>query len=185
MRSPCSPAPAALQPFAAAPAAVRGIRVGVSRPAPAQLLLDYELTGELAQLRIPGPAADPSDQAPTAQLWRHTCLELFVGQVSAGPYLEFNFAPSGRWAAYRFSGYRADMAPLTAIRPPRLEIRTRADQLLLSADVELPAPFGAAELRLGLTAILEDGRGTLSHWALVHTGERPDFHRPDSFAFEI
>ena len=175
----------ALRPFAAAAAALRRISVRVARPAPAQLLLDYELQGELADLRL--PEADPAHTAagPTEGLWRHTCMELFVAHSDSGPYLEFNLAPSGQWAAYRFSGYRADMAPLTGIRPPRIELRSQADQLLLSADVALPAQFGATGLRLGLTAVLEDAHGLLSYWALSHAGDRPDFHRADCFGVEI
>ena len=148
-------------------------------------MLEYELQGALADLRLPDAVAAHTPDGPTAGLWRHTCMELFVSQSNPGPYLEFNLAPSGQWAAYRFSGYRADMAPLTGIRPPRIELRTQADQLLLSADVALPAQFGAAGLRLGLTAVLEDAHGLLSYWALSHAGDRPDFHRADCFGVEI
>ena len=182
---PHATAPVALLPFAAAPAGLRGLSVRVTRPTPAQLLLDYELRGDLAQLRIPAAVPGTTPQGPTDGLWRHTCMELFVGHTAPGPYLEFNLAPCGQWAAYRFSGYRAAMTPLTGIRPPRIELRTQADQLLLSADVALPAPFSTLGLRLGLTAVVEDGAGLLSYWALAHGGERPDFHRADSFGFEI
>ena len=174
-----------LRPFAAAPTGLRAISVRVVRPVPAQLLLDYELRGDLAQLRIREALPGATPDGPTDGLWRHTCMELFVAHSDPGPYLEFNLAPSGQWAAYRFSGYRADMAPLTGIRPPRIELRTQADQLLLSADVALPAQFAAAGLRLGLTAVLEDTQGVLSHWALSHAGDRPDFHRADCFGVEI
>jgi hypothetical protein len=174
-----------LRPFAAAPAGLRAISVRVARPTPAQLLLDYELRGDLAQLRIREALPGATPDGPTDGLWRHTCMELFVAHGDPGPYLEFNLAPSGQWAAYRFSGYRADMAPLTGIRPPRIELRTQADQLLLSADVALPPQFGAAGLRLGLTAVLEDPHGLLSYWALSHAGDRPDFHRAECFGVEI
>lgn len=183
--SPHATAAVALRPFAAAPAALRGIRVRVARPAAARLVLQYELQGTLADLRLAdGPASAAPDE-PTEGLWRHTCMELFVSQGPPGPYLEFNLAPSGRWAAYRFSGYRAGMAPLTGIRPPRIELTTHADRLLLSAEVALPTHLGAGGLRLGLTAVVEDARGALSYWALAHPGDRPDFHQPDSFGFEI
>jgi hypothetical protein len=184
LTTPHATAPVALRPFAAAPAALRGLSVRVARPTPAQLLLDYELRGDPAQLRIPDAVSGAKVQEPTAELWRHTCMELFVTQAAGGAYLEFNLAPSGQWAAYRFSGYRAAMAPLTGIRPPRIELRTQADQLLLSADVALPADY-AAVLRLGLTAVVEDAAGLLSYWALSHGGERPDFHRAESFGLEI
>ena len=112
-------------------------------------------------------------------------MEVFVGSNPPGPYLEFNFAPDGQWAAYRFSGYRAGMAPLIGIRPPRIELRTQSERLLLSAEVELPAPLAAAGLRLGLAAVVENEQGQLDYWALRHAGPRPDFHHPESFGFEI
>ena len=181
------PATVALSPFAADPLfAVRGIDVRVARPVPARLVLDYELLGDLARLRIAGSgvAAGPPEQ-PTDGLWRHTCMEVFIGPATAGPYLEFNLAPDGQWAAYRFSGYRAGMAPLTGIRPPRIELRTQPERLLLSADVELPADLAAGQLRLGITAVVESDQGQLAYWALTHAAERPDFHHPESFGFEI
>jgi hypothetical protein len=181
------PATLALRPFAADPAAaVRQIGIRVVRPVPARLLLDYELVGDLARLRIAGPAAPAGARAaPTDGLWRHTCMEVFVGLKPAAAYLEFNFAPDGQWAAYRFSGYRAGMAPLIGIRPPRIELRTQSDRLLLSADVELPAQLSAAALRLGIAAVVENDHGQLAYWALDHAADRPDFHRPESFGFEI
>ncbi len=181
------PATVALAPFAADPStAIRHMAVAVGRPAPAQLLLDYELSGNPAGLRLPAPAAAGGPRAePTDGLWRHTCMELFVGLPTGGPYLEFNLAPDGRWAAYRFSGYRAGMAPLTGMRPPRIEFTTAADRLQLRADVELPAELAATGLRLGLAAVIEEASGALHYWALSHVAARPDFHRPESFGFEI
>jgi hypothetical protein len=180
------PATVALSPFAADPAAaIRQIDVRVVRPDPARLVLDYEVAGTPERLRIPPPAAQGQRNEPTDGLWRHTCMEVFVGHAAAGPYLEFNLAPDGRWAAYRFSGYRAGMAPLTGIRPPRIELRTQSDRLLLSADVELPADLADASLRLGIAVVIENDQGQLDYWALTHVAARPDFHHPDSFGFEI
>jgi hypothetical protein len=173
----------ALSPFpSAAPAAIRALNVRVARPAPDRLALEYELQGDLAAVQIGSGGA--RDQ-PTDGLWRHTCMEVFLAHEPAGAYLEFNLAPSGQWAAYRFSGYRAGMAPLTGIRPPRIELRTQSDRLLLSAEVELPRDAAAGPLRLGLTAVIQRTTGPLGYWALRHPGERPDFHHPDSFSFEI
>lgn len=187
LSSPSGPAPLALSPFAADPAsAVSRFDVRVVRPAPARLMLDYELVGELARLRIAAAGASPGPRpAPTDGLWRHTCMEVFIGAVTAGPYLEFNLAPDGQWAAYRFSGYRAGMAPLTGIGPPRIELRTQSDRLLLSADLELPADVAATRLRLGLAAVVENDQGQLAYWALAHACDRPDFHHAESFGFEI
>ena len=183
---PPGPVTVALSPFAAYPAsAARRISVRVTRPEPARLLLEYELQGDPAGVAI-ARIADEVDglTVPTHGLWRHTCMELFVCDAPRGPYLEFNFAPRGQWAAYRFSGYRAGMAPLTGIRPPRIELRTTSDALLLSADVALPADLATGS-QLGLAAVVEDVGQQLSYWALRHPGDRPDFHRPDSFVLEI
>jgi hypothetical protein len=185
------PTTVALTPFTAEPAgAIRQIEVHVARPAPTRLLLEYELRGDIGGVLITAPggnAAAGELNGRTDGLWRHTCMEVFIGVPPAGPgpYLEFNLAPGGRWAAYRFSGYRAGMAPLTGIQPPRIELRTQSERLLLAAEVEIPADLAATTLRLGLTAVVESAERQLGYWALRHAGDRPDFHHPDSFEFEI
>jgi hypothetical protein len=183
----------ALTPFTADPsAAIRQIEVSVARPAPTRLLLEYELRGDLAGVLIAQPGVAAAGAEPygrTDGLWRHTCMEVFIKSrpvaPDAGPYLEFNLAPGGQWAAYRFSGYRAGMAPLTGIQAPRIELRTQFEGLRLAAELEIPADLAAARLRLGLTAVIENAQRQLGYWALRHAGERPDFHHPDSFEFEI
>ena len=179
----------ALTPFAADPSgAIRRIEVRVARPAPTRLLLEFELRGDLAGLLSEPPDADGAAAEPdgrTDGLWRHTCMEVFIGCADPGPYLEFNLAPGGQWAAYRFSGYRAGMTPLSGIHPPRIELRSQSERLLLAAELEIPADLAAARLRLGLTAVVENARRQLGYWALRHAGDRPDFHHPDSFEFEI
>lgn len=164
------------------PSAVRHFDVRVARPAAARLVLEYELNGDLSQVRL---ASGGNREQPTDGLWRHTCMEVFVAHEPVGAYLEFNLAPSGQWAAYRFSGYREGMAPLTGICPPRIELRTQSERLLLSAQLDLPLDLAATGLRLSFTAVVEDTQGQLGYWALRHAGARPDFHHPDSFAFEI
>ncbi|MEJ0006101.1 MAG: hypothetical protein WDM77_06860 [Steroidobacteraceae bacterium] len=77
------------------------------------------------------------------------------------------------------------MAPLSGTHPPRIELRTRSDRLLVSAEVELPGSLATAPLHLGLTAVVESTDGKLEYWGLRHPGPRPDFHHPDSFGFEI
>ena len=50
-------------------------------------------------------------------LWERTCFELFLRDPESGAYLEFNFSPSGQWAAYRFDGYRAGRRDLDVAEP--------------------------------------------------------------------
>lgn len=107
-------------------------------------------------------------------LWQTTCFELFVATADAG-YAEFNFAPSTRWAAYRFEGYRAGMADL-AVAPPLIVPEATGVTVTLS----YPLPAGGA--RIALSAVIEEADGTRSFWALVHPPGQPDFHHADCFA---
>ena len=107
--------------------------------------------------------------------------------LRAAGYYEFNFAPSGAWAAYAFSRYR-DGAPLAQAVDPRIAVRRAEQQLELDALIRLEclplAPL-CARLQLALSAVIEDKQGVLSYWALTHPPGRPDFHHPDAFVLEL
>jgi hypothetical protein len=134
--------------------------------------LRYRVEGADA-LCLP-PAAAPER---TDGLWRTTCFELFVQPAAGTGYLEFNIAPSGQWAAYRFDGYRAGMRDLDLAAP--LQIRRSGD----AWQVDLPAPLPIG--RVGLAAVIEELDGTRSYWALAHPPGAPDFHHPDCFAIDL
>ena len=51
----------------------------------------------------------PADAGARRRLWKTTCFEAFVRPARADAYREWNFAPSGQWAAYDFDGYREGM----------------------------------------------------------------------------
>lgn len=182
----CMPTPGTtrytLRPHPASPATAAiglGAAVAVRR---GRLELLYELDADLATLRI--PAAAPAQRAD--ELWRHTCFEAFLAPPSKTQYLEYNFSPSGAWAAYRFEDYRQGMALLEWGAPPVVECRVANHGLELRAVLDLGWldlvwPEGLGALRLGLTAVIEDGAGGLSYWALAHALEKPDFHRAESF----
>lgn len=128
---------------------------------------------------LPEPAALPTRRDG---LWQHTCLEAFVADAAADAYWELNMAPSGDWALYRFSGYRAgqEWPPEEALP---VTITRRADGLELQLRWPLPTELAsAAELRLGITAVVEQRNGALSYWALHHPGPEADFHQRDGFS---
>ncbi len=137
------------------------------------LLFTYRLEGELSQLVFPYP--EPSRR--TDGLWQSTCFEAFIA-IGPSNYIELNFAPSGAWAAYRFTGYRNGMSELD-IAPPKIEFRDHC----LVAELELNVAEGAA---LNLSAVIEEkGRGR-TFWALAHPeGDRPDFHLRDCFIAKL
>jgi len=150
---------------------------------------EFTLQGTLSAIRfgdLPrGDAGNPSVRADG--LWKSTCFEAFVGHGEGEGYLEFNVAPSGLWNCYRFDGYRRGMRPESAVQ----FLAVRADlpeepggeRALLGWSVPLAALGGGLpeDLRIGLTAVIEDARGGISHWAIAHAGGKADFHMHQSF----
>ena len=159
--------------------AVRTVHVKVELQPQVALHLSYELTGDLVQIRIPEP------QPPCAVdgLWEHTCFEVFVAVEGKESYHEFNFSPSGQWAAYAFSDYRVPNA-WTVSQAPVIRFAQSNGHLLLEAVVaaaDLPQNIIGKPLQLGLTAVIEANDGSRSYWALHHPESRPDFHHRAGF----
>lgn len=147
------------------------------------LRLAFRLEGTMPGLRVPGR----SPPVRADGLWQHTCFEAFL-RAGAGPgYVELNFAPSGAWAAYRFTGRREGMTAPGLPAPPAAHWRCDESGLALNAtvplDALLPGPF--ATLWIGLAAVIEDRSGTITHWALRHPADRPDFHHPEGFVLAL
>lgn len=158
-------------------AAVTAIDVSFRSTDQGELALSYQLSGDLAGLRLPAPAtAGPADG-----LWQHTCCEAFVATVDGSEYREFNFSPSGQWAAYRFTDYRQRDEDFVATGAPKLSFHLLADGFRL--DALLPAALlpPGRRWRIGLTAVVEAADGDKTYWALAHAAPQPDFHRRPSF----
>lgn len=148
------------------------------------LLLQYTLQGPLAGLRLPPPQAS----GPADGLWQHSCFEAFLGLAGEAAYREFNFSPSGQWAAYRFSGERVREPSAAPPVKPDLDLQTTADGLSLRVWLPLQALPPVEPGRpwdLGLTAVVETTDGQLSYWALQHPGERPDFHHRGGWLLQL
>jgi hypothetical protein len=167
MRATLHPHPAS----AAGP--IRTMHVEIERDG-LRLGLRYVAEGD------PGLVAWPATEAPGRgdALWEHTCFEAFVSTDEG--YREFNLSPSGQWASYGFSGYRAGMAEAAEVAVVE-GLDGGADYVALEATVELPA--GAR--RLALSAVIEAVDGTRTYWALAHLSDKPDFHHPDSFVLDL
>ena len=124
--------------------------------------------------------AAPAAPARTDELWRTTCFELFLQFDDEERYLEFNFSPSTRWAAYAFSSYRDGMVPLDRDIAPHVE--------RLPDGVEVDCDLGGlphGELRMALTAVIEEEGGVRSFWSLAPPPGAPDFHHPACFAARL
>ena len=162
----------------------RAVTVNATLTVDAKLSLHYELHGAVARMNIPAPAPARIGW----KLWRHTCCELFVRSEGAEPYHEFNFSPSGEWAAYAFSGYRQGGSLTDERLNPQVAIESQPERLDLYALVDLgrlSPSYRKARLRLGLATILEEETGGYSYWALRHAPGKPDFHHQDAFALVL
>ena len=145
--------------------------------------IEYSLGGDIDKLRIP----DESAPRRADNLWQHTCFETFIAAPGNESYLEFNFAPSGEWAFYQFDSYRTGMKAIDAL-PPIITTTRSANNLTVNVAVDLnsfPDLKNRTDLRLALSAVIEDNNGALSYWALAHPPGKPDFHHRNSFALTL
>ena len=161
-----------LSPHPASPRIELSVSVLVSAE-PRELVLHYRVRGDTAAVRWP----EPQGGGMADGLWRHTCFEAFIGQPGQGAYREFNFSPSGQWADYAFSRTRVRDALRGPPNAPLIERRETAESVELVAVLDRrqlpPGPW-----QLGLSTVIEDQRGQVSHWALHHPRPLPDFHDP-------
>lgn len=115
-------------------------------------------------------------------LWQTTCFEAFLRALGEESYREWNFAPSGEWAAYDFTSTRTGMQDAEAA-DPYIRMEDNFTWWALGASIAVPAD---TNWELGLSAVLEEKDGTKSYWALAHPNpERPDFHDPGCFVARL
>jgi hypothetical protein len=144
-----------------------------------KLILRYQVKGVDA-LSVPAFAGKGRGD----DLWQTTCGELFLKDAQGQGYTEFNFSPSERWAAYRFSGYRADRSD--AALPIAPEISASAGEYLFMLTATIDAALLTGATLAGLSAVIAEKDGTRSYWALAHPPQGdPDFHDPACFALPL
>ncbi|HTW74400.1 MAG TPA: DOMON-like domain-containing protein [Steroidobacteraceae bacterium] len=172
----------ALAPHPSTPSdAVRAIEARVARAAEGVLTFRYAIEADVSRVRLPPPRSARRADG----LWRHTCLEAFIAPSPGPAYLELNFSPTGEWAGYAFSAYRTGMSVAAGIEPPSIAVERGAGGFTLDAAVGLRLLRSGAAARVGLAAVIEDSRGSLSYWALEHPPGKPDFHHPCGFGLQI
>lgn len=155
-----------------------GVGVKLTAPAEDRIRIEYVAIGTVGQIKLP-PMGTP---ARRDGLWQATCFELFATD-SGTAYREYNFSPSGEWAAYHLDDYRTGMTDLPLPAP---RIAWTMGERRLALTVEVDARAVALEWRaVGLSAVIEDRDGAKSYWALRHPPGQPDFHHPDCFALSL
>jgi hypothetical protein len=164
--------------------AVDSVEAELTQNHDGQLAVSYMLAGNVDRLRI--PVAVTPQRADG--LWRHTCFEAFIAVEGVGDYYEFNFSPSGEWAAYAFQGYRDGAALDDTGLNPGIILRAASHRFELDGVIRLnrlAAIVPTAALRVGFAAVIEERGGALSYWALRHPPGKPDFHCRDSFLLKL
>ena len=114
---------------------------------------------------------EPEKPSRADELWKTTCAEAFVG-LPNGAYLEFNFSPSGQWAAYQFDAPRVGMRH----EPAEAEIFLDAGEDWLTIEAAVRCKALEPGLTLNMTAIVHEQGGHKSYWALKHGEGPPNFH---------
>jgi hypothetical protein len=163
--------------------AINDFHVEIEWDIEGNLHLRYQLCGNLALIEIPAP------QSPAAVdgLWEHTCFEAFIAVENEHGYHEFNFAPSGQYAAYGFNSYRLRSEWILA-DAPRISFSKPNDCYQLQTSIaaaDLPVNSTGKSFQLGLSAVIELQDGSLSYWALHHPSEHPDFHHRDGLTLSL
>lgn len=160
------------------PSGVRRVAVRWHETRHGQIFLRW-LVEEADALKVPPFAG--SGRAD--KLWETTCFELFLADADGKGYREYNFAPSGRWAAYGFSGYRDGKSPIDPLVQPAITTDAGQRIFVLTAVIQASDIAGAA--RASLSAVIDEVDGTRSYWALAHPPGDPDFHDPRCFAMPL
>lgn len=126
----------------------------------------FRAIGDVSRLVLPPPVSP----ARADDLWRTSCFELFVdGEGTA--YREFNFSPSGAWAAYQFVDYRVGMTEADA----RVSIEASRHANWFELVARIDAGF-ALPVPVGLTAVIEETDGIARYWSASFAPGRADFH---------
>jgi hypothetical protein len=157
-----------------APVSVQAVDVMLACGGDGRWLVEYRVQGSKGLVT----AALASPQRADA-LWKRTCFELFVRPEGGDGYYEFNFSPSGEWAAYRFTGYREGMTELPLITPA---IEWWGSEMRAAVDLS-GLPEG--DWCVGVTAVIEESGGERSFWSLAHPPGKPDFHHEANFVFDV
>jgi hypothetical protein len=142
------------------------------------LTLRFRINDELEALVIPPHAP----AVHTDELWRTTCCEWFVADANGTGYAEFNFSPSGAWAAYRFDDYRRGMRADALAGGPSIAVAIADGALMLEATL----PWTRSDpARFGCSAVLQHLDGRKAYHALAHAPGGPDFHAAACFVGQL
>jgi hypothetical protein len=145
----------------------------------ATLNLWFGVSAPMSRFSVPSPADSP---ARRDNLWQSTCFECFLKEEGQDAYNEWNFSPSGDWAAYDFESEREGMAPADVASPPYIRTEDNLTWWGLGVTLSIPSDL---QFTIALSAVIEERGGHRSFFALHHPTQQPDFHHPDCFTARL
>jgi hypothetical protein len=160
---------------------IESVAVTLTLTAEGKLWLRYYVEVPEPELKI----GEPDESLRTDELWKTTCFEAFLCVGDDPQYVELNFAPSSRWAAYLFDDIREGMTQLTLAADPEIYLDMSNSHVALEAELQLPSNWQNGHFLIGLAAVLEEPSGKKSYWALDHRKTEPDFHDPSCFTLQL
>ncbi len=172
-----------LKPFPTTVASPRFEITGVVERRFNELSIDYEISGDPAELIFAAPSPVPLRKRG---LWEETCFEFFLAPKEADHYWEFNLSPAGHWNVYSFTSYRKGMREEPAIASLPFTVAVHSHGLRVSMKLDLAGVVSADRaLKVAVSAVVKAKNTGTTYWASIHTGPKPDFHRHDNFVIEF
>jgi hypothetical protein len=145
--------------------------------------LSYAIRGPIQEIVVPAQVETPLRKGG---LWEETCLEVFLAVKGVQPYWEVNLSPSGHWNVYRFSAYRQGMQEESAFAALPFRVERGKDSFLLNVELPLDGIVSPeTPLEMGISAVIKLRSNQMAYWALSHPGQKPDFHRRESFIAQL
>ncbi len=117
------------------------------------------------------------------ELWRSTCVELFVGEKGTVNYTEFNFSSTLDWNSYSFESERTGMKPSPIV--------CRVHQTFNNAGEDPVAKIGfqfdldVLPFDIGVAAVVAWKDGLIEYYSLKHSADRPDFHNRQDWIWRL
>jgi hypothetical protein len=124
---------------------------------------------------------DEHDVTRQDNLWMDTCFEMFLKPQDKNSYYEFNFSLKSAWNEYFFEEYRKPQPPKPCNDILFKNIHWTGQRL----EVELYGIDPHKKYDLGLTAVIKEKSEKIHYMALIHAGDKADFHDQKSFILKI
>ncbi len=171
-----------LQPFQEESFAANIQITGILARTATNLLISYELSGNVADVLLSPPSSVPRRRDG---LWQATCFEFFVAVSGSPQYWEVNLSPAGDWNVYAFTDYRHEMHEEVALAALPFTVHRQPESYRLELDFPLAQLIALDRpIDVGVSAVLEKN-GHRTFYSLTHCSSQPDFHQRESFLMRL